>query len=1288
MSSHLFRCLLLVAFALPGVARAEVLFHVPFDGDLKPAAAKGEAAPRFTPAAGQPAAPRFAPGIKGQAFDTGTGGRISYPTAGNFHDARGTLTFWVKRTGPEIKDRYTFHLVDWANADGTWVYVYRWEWHAGINVLHGKGGSGDIGVQLPGSADDGAWHFVTFTWEGTHVRGTLDGKSDSAAEKFDFPAQQFRGFSVGDAGGAAHPRLIDEVRVFDEPLSAAEIKAMYRELAGVTTEPALVIPRRAAPVKIDGKIGKEEWAGAAETTGLAGIDSKSVAPTQTGVRLCYDDQALYAALSTPLPEKARKDFAMTAGMTGILRQTRDRFDTDVDHDDCMEINVMPRLPGPGAPAGGTWYRLVANGLNTHYDYSISAADVIALGWNPQWESASTVDANGWQMEVRLPFAGFAAPAPKPGERWGMNFVRIWQALQAGREAWSTGPAGTPGYRYAVAPVEFGPEKGPVVQLSDWGPLSDNLVALHAAVLNPGPTPIRVRCQISSDSGEVKVERALDVPAGGSAPFRADARIEDPETGLLTFTATDEAGKRVLLRSQVPVTVRQSLDIRTAYYPSPDILKVTVDAGRLRRTPLKELSLTLALVDTAGKPVLPERVLQPMPNYWCEAPLKTAGVKPGQYQIRCTIRQAGKTAAERTFPFEKRPLPEWFGNKIGVTDKAPKPFTPVRRSGDTLSVWGREYQWGNSLFPRQVTSQGGKVLAAPIELVVTDTAGKTYRSGQAPATAKWGKHTDFRIEFERSAMLGPVRATASSWLECDGFLWTTLRLPPANATVAKVVVRVPLAKEWSEYINPYDYSTAATGKLKPAGYKGSGSPVWLGNPTGGWQFTTETLAPCRLKADTSPVTVTVGAAANVLELTLIDTPTSLREGFELSWGWVATPTRPRPPDYRGWMTGNCEMFPSYQWYYPKGTDFDPRWLGYSHFVGQKERPDGRGKRTNSGGPYITTGLCHPDVPEFQYWGDEWSPSRLGRKIEGGTGLTSVAARSWVDYVVWCYRQTYQRGRYVGLYYDCAPYYADDNTYHGGGYRKKSGQLVPTHSILGAREIAQRLYCQLREKEPERTMVLYHHSGCVDMAFLSWCDVFVDGENFTSRLSKQAQDYHRVYPPEAFLAQSMGSNFGPAVWFLDEFDRSGATNDEDWKRLGVQPVTHLYGLILLHDSGYWKAYGNPEGYKMVDEALMKYHFDERFRMIPYWNQKVVSLPANVFATFYVDDKSKLTLAVLLNNNEKDLSLRLPVDWKALGYADPSRLTVDDAVFHEGASIEGGLLVTPVGRANMRLLAIQGK
>lgn len=1263
----------------------EVLFHAPFDGSVDAKAAKGDPKGKFYPPQGKPdSQPVFTDGIVGKALDIGAGGgcRVVYEAKDNLHNDRGSISFWARRTGPKPEGRYTFHLGGWSNTDGTWVFLYRWEWYSGVNMLHGRGGSGDIKLEVPGDGDDGNWHFFVFTWDGEHARGYLDGETGASADNPKFPAQQFTNYWAG--GGDVTSRLVDDLKFYDEPLSVSEIKTMYREIAGVSNNPTLVIPRRTAPLKIDGKVTPEEWSAAAETTGFVGIEQKLFAPTQTKVRALYDDEALYLAFDSALPEKVKKDYAMTAGMTGTLRQTRDRYDTDVDGDDAIEVNAMPQWPTDSPYPLGMWYRLVVNGLNTHYDYTVSDKNIISLDWNPKWESASSLDSEGWHVEMRLPFASFGAATPKPGERWGVNFIRIWQALQSGREAWRVAPEGLPGYRFAVAPVQFGTPEAPLVQLSDWGLLNDNLLAARGKITNPTDKPLALRLQLSTDSNEIKQSKDLELKPGASEPLKFDGRLQEPATAMVTLEVADTAGKALWFRSQVPVTIRQVLEITSAHYPSAGVFKAMVDAGRLRTTPLKDLALSVTMLDAQNKPVLPPRRMAPMPAYACEAELNVEPLKPGKYLARCVIEDKGKQVAEKLLAFEKLPPPEWLNNTLGLTGKVPKPFTPLRRNGDTLACWGREYRYDGKLFPTQILSQKGELLKAPIELVLTDHAGRQFSSAAVPAQAKWGKATDFRIEYERSCQLGKVPVTAFFWIECDGFLWNTLKLPASKQAIAKLVVRVPMTKEWSEYINPYDYSTVTTGKLKAEGWKGGGQPLWLGNGTGGFQFTCETLAPCKLKAETTPLRVIPAERENVLELTLIDTPTKLDKPFTVSWGWVATPTRPKTPGYRGWATGNCDISPGYQWYWPPGNDFDPRWLGYSHFVGETDRPDGKGKRITSGGPYVVTSACPVKVPEYVYWGDEWSPSRTGRRADGGIGQCSVESKSWRDFFVWCYRKLYDRGRFVGLYYDCAPYSSDDNFYHGGGYR--DGQrILPTNSILAAREIAKRMYCMLRELEPDRTMILYHNSGCIDMAFLSWCDVYVDGENFTSRLSKKDQDYHRVFPPDSFLAQSMGHNFGPADYFLDEFNRSGATTEEDWKRLGTQPVTHLYGLILLHDSTYWKAYGIPEGYKMVDDALAKYHFDDRYVMIPYWNQKIVSLPEKVYGTFYRDDSTGTVLLVLLNNNEEDLNLRFKLDWSALGYNDWRGLKVDDAVFHGDARIENGELVTPVGRANMRLVAI---
>lgn len=1264
-----------------GSARGEVLLHIPLDGSLEPNTAREQGKVVFTPPAGQKQAkPEFAEGILGQALSIGSGCRVSYVAKANLRGDRGTLTFWARRIGPKPDQRYTFHLAGWNNADRTWVRVYRWQWHTGVNMLHGRGGSGDVGLQLPGDADDGAWHMFAFTWDGPKARGYLDGQTDARAERLDFPPGEPVQFWLG--GGDGTGRLIDDVTVFDEPLSTGEIKAMYRAVMGAPTQPTLAVPRRRADVRIDGRIGAEEWAGAAESPLAVEAASGRSPETPTSVRVMYDDEALYVAFHSPLPEKVARDPAMTAGMTGILRQTQDKHDGDLGLDDCVEVLFAPR---PTRPA----YRLAVNGLNTHYDASISFEGEAALSWNPAWESACALDTEGWQVELRIPFSAFDAPPPRPGDRWGMNFARTWKALQTGRDVWRAVARGEGAGQDATATVLFAAPEAPVVRLHGWGRLADNALELRGTVFNPGQHPWRGRWTLASDSAELRETETIEVAPGGAAGIRVSHPIQEPATGMLRFEVCPErAGAAPLFRSEAPVSVSSVLEIRAAHYPTAGVFKILVDAGRLRSTPLAELSLSVTLADAENRPVLAPTRLRPLPGYTCAAELKVADLAPAKYQAQCVVEHNGKAIGAKRIPLDKQPLPEWYDNRIGVTDAAPKPFTPVQRRGDGLACWGREYRYEERLFPVQISTQGRPLLAGPIELVLTDAEGRRTSSIGSEAEARWGRHTDFRADFARRGRLAGLDVQTESWLECDGFLWTTLRIDRLRPGDRRLVVRVPLRKEESGYINPYDYSTASTGRLAANGWQGTARPLWLGSPTAGFQFTTETMAGARLAPDSPELRVVPEADRNVLEIALVDRPGAedprAGEPLEVSWGWIATPVRPPTPGYRGWLTGNCDLMPGYQWYVPRGTDFDPRWLRHTRFIGHKPRPDGQGESRRSAGPYVVTSRCPADMPEFVAWGDEWSPSQAGRRTEGRYGVCSVGAASWVDYLVWCYSRLYDRGRYLGLYYDCAPHLPDDNRYHGAGL-DQAGKPRPTHPVLGARRVAQRLYAMLRQREPDQTMIVYHHSGGIDMAFLSWCDAYADGENFTSRLNKREQDYHRVFPVDAFLAQSMGHNFGLTVWLLDEFNRSGATSAEDWGRLGVQPVTHFYGLVLLHDSTYWKAYGNPEGYRLVDEALRKYQFDDRYRMVPYWSQKIVALPERVYATFYVDPGARRVLAVFLNNNEEDVLLRLDADWRALGFQGPDGLTVDDAVFGRGARLEDGRLVVPVGRANMRLVAI---
>ena len=58
---------------------------------------------------------------------------------------------------------------------------------------------------------------------------------------------------------------------------------------------------------------------------------------------------------------------------------------------------------------------------------------------------------------------------------------------------------------------------------------------------------------------------------------------------------------------------------------------------------------------------------------------------------------------------------WFGNRVGITDTVPAPWTPLVVEGSAVRPWGRTYRFDRSLLPTEVVTREATVLAAPITL---------------------------------------------------------------------------------------------------------------------------------------------------------------------------------------------------------------------------------------------------------------------------------------------------------------------------------------------------------------------------------------------------------------------------------------------------------------------------------------------------------------------------------------------------------------------------------------------
>lgn len=174
--------------------------------------------------------PRRAPGRFGNALQSGPEtGYVYYPTAGILSAAGGTVEMWVCPLDWSPGEN-EFHVFFDCRGEGA-LYLYKF--HLGTNLLmltcsHVNGpyasSAFDVGAWKPGE-----WHHIAGTWSPSGVMAYVDGKpAGKVPVAGESPLALGARFRIGD-----HPwhlprtssSLVDEVRIYDRPLSSAHIAA-------------------------------------------------------------------------------------------------------------------------------------------------------------------------------------------------------------------------------------------------------------------------------------------------------------------------------------------------------------------------------------------------------------------------------------------------------------------------------------------------------------------------------------------------------------------------------------------------------------------------------------------------------------------------------------------------------------------------------------------------------------------------------------------------------------------------------------------------------------------------------------------------------------------------------------------------------------------------------------------------------------------------------------------------------------------------------------------------------
>lgn len=172
--------------------------------------------------------------------------------------------------------------------------------------------------------------------------------------------------------------------------------------------PTLQAVRVSTPLRVDGHLDEEAWRAATPATGFTQRDPDEGKPAteQTELRIVYDDAAVYVGVKLRDREPAK-----------IVRRLSRRDDfPDADR---FTIYFDPHHDHL---TGAAFTVSAAGGLSDAVIFNDTWEDT---SWDAVWDAAVSVDAEGWNAEMRIPFSQLRFPRAER-DAWGINAARFIQ----------------------------------------------------------------------------------------------------------------------------------------------------------------------------------------------------------------------------------------------------------------------------------------------------------------------------------------------------------------------------------------------------------------------------------------------------------------------------------------------------------------------------------------------------------------------------------------------------------------------------------------------------------------------------------------------------------------------------------------------------------------------------------------------------------------------------------------------------------------------------------------------
>ncbi|MGC8977142.1 MAG: glycoside hydrolase domain-containing protein [Candidatus Ratteibacteria bacterium] len=302
-------------------------------------------------------------------------------------------------------------------------------------------------------------------------------------------------------------------------------------------------------------------------------------------------------------------------------------------------------------------------------------------------------------------------------------------------------------------------------------------------------------------------------------------------------------------------------------------------------------------------------------------INTPEISEGKYDVILSIRMKGENEfkeVDRKEFIRKKFV--WENNNLGISNKVPVPFEPVKVKGNKVNVVLREYKMNGFGLWDEVITKGRNILSEPIKI-----KGKTEK-GEIKWESVRGKFKDVKETeciYEGEAISDVVEIKTKTKIEFDGCARIEMEILPGESKekIESLYIEIPLKEKEVSLFHEIADSLRInySGKLPEGegiiwdGRKAKRdytwlnnfvSYIWLGKEERGLAWFGEndkgyiTEKNYEKPNETKPIQEIERKEGKViLRVYLINIPTIIEKPTKLVFGLQASPTKPMPENWR-------------------------------------------------------------------------------------------------------------------------------------------------------------------------------------------------------------------------------------------------------------------------------------------------------------------------------------------------------------------------------------------------------